>query len=77
MAGVGAETSTVTIGASTLLKGRYYKLNVAANTYKSDVASQEYVFFTNCPPYAGSCTVEPTSGINSTAIYQPFLYFVY
>ena len=61
---VGAGSATVKIRASTLLKGRYYKLQVFANTYKSAVASAEYDFFTNCPPYADrSCTVAPESGI--------------
>jgi len=59
---VGSETSTITIIKTTLLKSRYYKLIANGITYKSAVGSAEYVFFTNCPPYAGSCTITPDSG---------------
>jgi len=62
---VDVGTTVITIRASTLMKGRYYKMLLFAHTYKSAVASQEYAFFTNCPPYAGSCTVTPTSGMSA------------
>ena len=64
---VDVGTTVITIRASTLMKGRYYKLLLFANTYKSAVASAEYTFFTNCPPYAGSCTVTPRSGMSNAA----------
>jgi len=62
MTAVGSETSTITVMKTTLLKSRYYKLVANGNTYKSAVGSAEYVFFTNCPPYGGSCTITPESG---------------
>ena len=59
---VGSDTPTITILKTSLEKRRYYKLVANGNTYKSAVGSAEYVFFTNCPPHSGTCTVTPDSG---------------
>ena len=59
---VGYTAATITIVKSSLLKGRYYKVIAYASTFKSVIGTASYVFFTNCPPHTGSCTVNPRSG---------------
>jgi len=47
---------------SSLVKARYDKLVVYANSFKSPTGSAEYVFIASCSPSLGNCIVTPKSG---------------
>lgn len=58
----GVSSSQITVLGSSMVKGRFFKLVVYANTFKSLTGSAEYLFVGSCFPSGGSCALTPTSG---------------